>query len=103
MSSCCGDVGRRRSASISSTRDAHRRGRARQMAGDGRLPVARGGRGDEQRAQLAIDVEVAQMRADQMKCLGLARRQALRRLFCLLLAERDSAALSGTTPSSGRP
>ena len=76
---------------------AHPRRRARQMTRDGRLPITRGSRGDQQRPQLAIDVEVAQMRADQMESLRLARRQGL--LGVLLASSRNETA----PRSRGRP
>ncbi len=41
------------------------------MTSDRRLPVTRCGGGHEQRVQLTVDVEVAQVRADQMERLGL--------------------------------
>jgi hypothetical protein len=37
------------------------------MTRDRRLPIARGSRRDHQRSQLFIDIEVPQMRADQME------------------------------------
>ena len=51
----------------------HFRRRPRQVTRDRRLAIARSSRGDEQRAQLPIDVEVAQMRTDQLEGLRLAR------------------------------
>jgi hypothetical protein len=50
-------------------------GRARQLTCDSRLPVMGSSRCHQQRAQLTIDVEVAQVRADQVEGLFLAGRQ----------------------------
>jgi hypothetical protein len=56
------------------------------MTRDRRLAIARGSRGDQQRPRLTIDVEVPQMRADQMEGLRLTRRPA----FFLPFAPRIS-------------
>jgi len=47
------------------------------VARNRRLAITRSSRGDQQRPQLPIDIEVAQVRADQLEGLGLARRQVL--------------------------
>jgi hypothetical protein len=63
------------------------------MTSDGRLPIARSSRGDQQRPQLTIDVEIAQMRTDQMESLSLARRQRRPRVLPAFCGARQCGAL----------
>ena len=69
--------GERRTAQIGLDEQHHRARpgrRDRQVTGNGRLSLTGSSRCHEQKAQLAIDVEVAQTRADQLERLFLTRR-----------------------------
>ena len=62
-----------------------------------RLPITRSSRGDQQRPQLPIHVEIAQVRPDQMKRLSLPRRQSLASALLAPRRTRKRRALRNNT------
>ena len=67
------------------------------MTRNGRLPITRSSRRDQQRPQLPIDVEIAQMRPDQMESLSLPRRQRFSGALLALRRTRKRVALRNDT------